>query len=927
MFQVTNSFANISFTSVIGCFISFCFLCAFNTSVHGQCQELRRIISSELSEKQKIKKIDSLFTNLEKYNSEKLGECYHDLGNRWYFESYLNSNSITQLKKAIINTEKAIMFKKDNKTDAISLRKSLYNLAYFQLENDSVYKAIKIYEEILSFNIPDDKDSATRIDLGLIYVEIGDFEKAIKILEEVLTNNKVVLNKLDFKLDTHILTADIYGMMDFKSYEKKIRHHLEKADSIIKIKNRSDSFQADQIRLYRGNLNLRTNNLSKAIKYYKIILRNNNFNPTEFARVNNNLGFCYIKKQDFTNAEKYLHKAISLDSLYSDPYENLGDLFVQKEDFKQGMIYYQQTLRLLTASKNLSNIRALPSDDDLELIKEKLPMLEHLIAKANGWIKYYEYDGKMHHLIEALRTFSLADKLIDIIRSESTEYQSKLYWREQSASLYVEAAKVCHLLKKPEKAYYFMERNKAVLLLEDLTNEEAKEIANIPHKKAQKEFDLKRAIFLSENKLQENIEQLSDDSLSALKKTILENKNRYEKFIDSLEKSYPQYAKFKRKADVFPFHQLKSNYLSENNATLHYILNEEDGYGLLTTIDTTFFFQLRNVQELNQGLEDIAAVLSSGVSDIDRFKKISNRVFKSLIPNTAYNHIKGKQLTIIPDFILQQIPFESLVTAIDELQYLFQEVEIGYAYSISLLQYNQKNGHDTATDMLAMAPKTFDSLKLQELYFSESEVRNIESVFPGEIFLNAQASKSNFIKNLANHSIVHLATHADIGDGDNPWIAFNDSKMYLKEIYGTKNHAEMVVLSACNTSNGELKRGEGVMSLARGFFYSGAKSVISTLWPVADESGRDILINFYKHLKKGLTKSKALQKAKLEYLDTTEEEELKHPYYWAGFVVLGDNSPVTQKPISPWLFLGPGILVTGMLFFGYKKIKAHRAAA
>ena len=568
-----------------------------------------------------------------------------------------------------------------------------------------------------------------------------------------------------------------------------------------------------------------------------------------------------------------------------------------------------------------------PLQKSLEFSPEKAILLGHLIAKANGWISYYDNTGNNQHLINAHETFTKADQLIDLIRFESTEQQSKLFWREKGSSLYMKAVVVSNLLNRPQEAYYFMERNKALLLLEDLTNEEAKEIAQIPTEKAQQEYDLKRAIFLSENQLQENIDLLNSDSLAVLKQTVRKQKYNYEKFIDSLEKTYPDYAKFKKKVDVLTFEDLKSNYITENKATLHYILNESDGYGLLTTVDTTVLFRLSGIPDLNRDVEKLIAALSDGVSDMNEFQAISNTVFQKLFPKNVFDKIKGKQLTIIPDYTLQQIPFGTLVVDGDALNYLFQEVDIAYAYSASLLDHNQKGKKDPDVDFLGIAPIAFDSLKLPELYFSENEIKNIANVYPGETLLNGQASKANFIKNAADHNILHLATHADIGDGDNPWIAFSDSKMFLKEIYATKNHADMVVLSGCNTSNGELKRGEGVMSLARGFFYSGAKSVVSTLWPVSDEAGKDILIHFYKNLNKGLTKSKALQKAKSDYLINTEEPELKHPYYWAGFVVLGDNSPLSEEPLSPWILTGLGLLGMGILLFGYKKIKAYREAA
>jgi CHAT domain-containing protein len=76
----------------------------------------------------------------------------------------------------------------------------------------------------------------------------------------------------------------------------------------------------------------------------------------------------------------------------------------------------------------------------------------------------------------------------------------------------------------------------------------------------------------------------------------------------------------------------------------------------------------------------------------------------------------------------------------------------------------------------------------------------------------------------------------------------------------------MVVLSSCNTGNGFLSTGEGILSLARGFIYSGSKSVVMSMWEIEDRSGTEIVKLFYKNLKRGYSKSDALKKARIDFL-------------------------------------------------------------
>jgi len=115
-------------------------------------------------------------------------------------------------------------------------------------------------------------------------------------------------------------------------------------------------------------------------------------------------------------------------------------------------------------------------------------------------------------------------------------------------------------------------------------------------------------------------------------------------------------------------------------------------------------------------------------------------------------------------------------------------------------------------------------------------------------------------------------------------------KLFVSELYGVSINADLAVLSACNTGVGNYKKGEGLMNISRAFTYSGVPSLVASQWRVPDNTTAGIMVSFYTNLKNGMAKNEALQQAKLSYLDTTDDELLKHPYYWAGFVVSGNIS-------------------------------------
>ncbi len=846
-----------------------------------------------------------------------LALCYHEYSKKIY---RIDVNS------AINYSKKAIKIRKKNK-DTSEISKSFYALGYYYKLKGNYPKAIQAYTKLIEYRQKNDITAKAFNRIGIMYTLVGDFDKAKNNLvkaEEYFKNSKKY--KLLFR--NYVNLSQMYERMNWL-YDKRSMYYVKCADSLSNIisLNNLDYLNINQI---SGNLYDERQEYAKAIAYHKKALAvSHQMKDSSYISMNySNIGVSCKKSNDLVNAKIYYDKALSYagsnTNLQAPVYNNLGDYYTVQLDFRNALTHYHKAITSVLGALERSDYTVLPDIEKLKVSPYKLDLLGYITDYANGWISYYNHEQQSEYLKKALEAFELADQLVDVIRFESTEFQSKLFWREQSADLYMKAVEACYKLSKSKEAFYFMEKNKAILLLEDLTQEKAKENAQLPEALSEREFDLRRSIHLAEEELKD------DESTTALKKDslrdiIYEHKRRYEKFIDSLETGYPGYYKYKQKLQLVSYDQVKKQQNERNQATMYYILNDKEGYGLFLSKNKEKFFKINDVNALHKNLITLRHKLATPFyteEEFISFQKLANTIYNTLFPEISPNVFIDGNVVLIPDQHLQQIPFEVLMTSsTDSTSYLINQCNISYAYSLSFLQLNEKVARLPQNDFIGFAPVKFKDSTLVGLLRSTEEVNEIASLFDGKVYDYANASKDKFMSAISNYNMVHLSTHADVGESTDPWIAFYDDKLSLDELYATKNQADLVVLSACNTSLGELKTGEGVMSLARGFFSSGTRSVISTLWSVNEKSTHEIMSNFYTYIKEGNTKTEALQKAKRTYLKNNSGVATS-PHYWGAPILIGNIDGIDVRSDLPWYwYLIGGVVILAVIVFLLKKYK------
>lgn len=307
--------------------------------------------------------------------------------------------------------------------------------------------------------------------------------------------------------------------------------------------------------------------------------------------------------------------------------------------------------------------------------------------------------------------------------------------------------------------------------------------------------------------------------------------------------------------------------------------------------------------------------------DVTGYNHLGNSVYKMLkLPtNSTY-----KNLIIVPDGILNFLPFEALITKestttnFAQMHYLLNDFRIAYNNSSGFYL----NGKSLSTDkksVLGIFP-IFEKTP-NELSFSKNEMQSIKSNFDGEFFDNSNATFDNFKKNAANYSILHLSTHATSGDTETPaCIKFYDREILYSELYNLNINPDLVVLSACETGIGKLYKSEGAMSVARGFQFAGAQNLLFSLWKVNDYTTSVFMDDFYKNIKNDQSYFEANANAKLDFLkDKSISNAKKSPYYWSAFVYYGGIE--TPEVSTNYYFYILGLLILIGLFLVFKHFR------
>ena len=629
-----------------------------------------------------------------------------------------------------------------------------------------------------------------------------------------------------------------------------------------------------------------------------------------------------LQKKEYKKALLYLRQIIT--DQYNKAHYSARD--IAKYHVLNAQLHYQLEHKNACALelKNALNVLLPNHDSDI------LPNFEDLYAE-NTFIDIFDLLGKIQvSNTNALACYDRSFYVSNLLTNQLTSQDAKLLHvtknRNRSEACLALLYNEYNLLKEPitiKKALAYAEKNKASILKETVAKKSLLDLhpkdslllkeQNLLLKQADITNQLIKAEYLKNaklvNELSLNLNQIST-TLKALKKEI--------------DQKYPDDVNFEVVTDLIP--KLKK----DKAVLVEYFYGKNDVYTFIISDKELQFFKQERDSSFNKSISGYIDYFNSSTAinnNVNQFTKEAFSLYQTLNLEKISTY---KNAVIIPDGFLNFIPFESLLTKAtsttnySKMPFVVNQQCLVYNSSATLYVNSKKPNYNN--DVLGVFPVFKNTNKA--LNYSVNEAESIDQYTDAKFFMYDAALKKEVLEQANNFGVLHFSTHANSGSFSIPaYIEFADQNLYLNELYSKHLNNNLVVLSACETGIGRLTKGEGSMSLARGFQYAGVNQLVFSLWKVNDLSTSKIMHNFYKNYDKTNSVAIANQQSKLDYLgDKSITNAKKSPYYWSAFVYYGVPVAKQQSVLLNYLlFAFIAVAITLLLWFIIKKRNGRQA--
>jgi len=870
-----------------------------------------------------------------------LGSALCDLGSAYGRQMTKANDSLQFLQKSLVIFEE--LGNKKEQARALQAMGVAYGLQRrFELALESYNHSLTLSEEAGDRNLT----ALTLNSIGLAHASMGHYQLGLEFYEKA----RILSEQLNDKSTLHMALNNIATIYIAQGRFSEALLDLQKSLKIMEefgpgSDRRSFAYKLQNI----GLIYRRQGRLDQALAYnlrsLQILVEIDDKFGT--ANLQNNVGVTYKAQGLYDESLEWFQKSLrGYESLKNTPgiartLNNIGDVYRLQGHLAKAIEPLQKSLELREANKDrggmcltLNNLGRLYEDQHkyaemLEVSRRAIGLAEQIYDREDLWDSQ---DSAGRALLalgkpeEAQQSFLAAISTIESLRKEvAGGEQQQQSFLENKLSPWLGVVDILVSQQKYADALIFAEQSKARVLLDALQSGRTSFRRSLSTGERQLEEERRLALVSLNSQLTNEVRRDNFDAkrVAQLKSDVDKARLEYEDFETRLYVSHPELKLQRGEAPIIKAEELATLLPDSKTALLEYVVGDKQTYLFVVTrspdgsqSDVHLYKVPVERLELAKQTETFRQQLANRELG---FRTEAMKLYDLLI-KPAQNQLNDKtKLVIVSDNSLWDLPFQALVTETNH--FLIEQAAISYTPSLTVLrEMSKRKRTESATNaptLLALgnptlgnetikhAALTFRDARLDPLPEAEQEVKALGRLYGptrSKVYIGAEAREDRVKAEATQARILHFATHGTLNNASpmysNLALAASgpdqDGLLEAWELMQLDLHAELAVLSACETARGRVGAGEGMIGFSWAMFIAGVPSIIVSQWKIESASTRDLMVNFHRTLlteqgteKRNTAKAEALRQAALKLL---KNPETSHPFYWAGFILVGDGS-------------------------------------
>jgi len=774
--------------------------------------------------------------------------------------------------------------------------RSLHTLGQIDLSNgnhaealDKLHESLALLERLngtgSEYNIP---MADVLITAAKVYAEMGEYAQALSSLSKARQASR---SSRDPNTLANILSSQASVFLEEEDYIVAQQYF---GASLAIYRSQGNEREEARVLLNLGILEQRQGRDDEALKLFERTLERANAAKLVDVQIaaGAGLGGVLTAKQDFPNALKAINGSLELARRVNSKNRE-AELLWRAAQTYFAMHDYSESAT--SAEKALTLARSL-----------RLAKLTYFATATLG--ETYAADDKVELAITTLK--EAIDQIEELREQVVGPQESRQLFFENKVGPYRTMVKLLTQGGDNFEALLYAERAKARVLMDAVRNNR-RDLQSIPtdDEKAQAEVLMNKYLAIKKQIKSQPAGEPSSELQNALNTVT----NELVVFQERFATKHPDLLLRVGPARPLTDANLNSLVRAHDVAYLEYVVTgDKVGLFILKRNGVSPDHQLTyvnlpvNADELRRKVSEFHSALAERQPD---YASLGRELYRLLIEPAANELENIKTICIIPDEFLWTLPFQALTTT--RGNYLIQDYSLFYAPSFTVLNEMtlRRQQQNSKESLLAFGnPVVGRSGKpkqnLHPLPETEVEVAAIAATTRTQmkkVLVRREADEKTFKTLAPQYATIHLATHGVLDDRDplNSYLLLtktedeteNDGLLHAREIIDLNLDADLAVLSACETANGRISPGEGVIGMSWAFLVAGTRSVVVSQWRVNSASTSQLMKSFYQGLASqndanSWHKSQALREASLGLL---KDRRYRHPFYWAGFVLVSSN--------------------------------------